>query len=99
MTEQADFVGFMSFESSPPENQGTNQSPSPYTGKPKFKPKKFAPKITQPRVLHTEGTMAFYAKSRFDLEGQYPVEDWDWNLLSVQAAGLEAPTQESPNGK
>jgi hypothetical protein len=101
VTEQADFVGFMSFESSPPESQGANQSPSPYTGKqPKFKPKKFAPKITQPRVLHTEGTMAFYAKSRFDLESQYPVEDWDWNFLSVQAAGLEAPpVQDFPNGK
>ncbi len=84
VTEQSDFVGYMSFES-PIENQGTNQQPTPplYAGK-KIKPKKFAPKITQPRVIHTEGTMAFYAKSRFDLESQYPVEDWDWNFLSVQ---------------
>lgn len=96
VTEQADFVGYMSFESSPPENQATNQPPFPYTGKQKIKPKKFAPKITQPRVICTEGTMAFYAKSRFDLEGQYSVDDWDWNFLSVQATigekGEKAPT-------
>jgi hypothetical protein len=98
VTEQADFVGYMSFESSPPENQATNQFPSTYTGKQKFKPKKIAPKITQPRIIYTEGTMAFYAKSRFDLEGQYSVDDWDWNFLSVQATIGEKvpPVQDVP---
>lgn len=93
VTEQADFVGFMSFESPLVDSQGTNHfQPTPSAGK-KIKPKKFAPTVTQLRVIHTEGTMAFYAKSRFDLADKYAADDWNWDFLSVKATivGEEAP--------
>lgn len=79
LTEQADFVGYMTNES--PDQKNSEQSSSRRNPT----PKKFGKRIVlKNRIINTEATQAFYAKTRYKLESRYPMEEWDWDLLSVQ---------------
>lgn len=93
VTEQSDFVGYMTNEA--PDGKNPTEQNNP---RKKPAPKKFGQRIAlQNRIIHTEATQAFYAKTRFELENKYPMEKWNWNLLSIPS--LEASptdTDEEP---
>lgn len=89
LTEQSDFVGYMVKEALDEKNPLEQRNPKKKPGQ-----KKLGKRIVlRNRIIYTEATQEFYAKTRFDLEPQYKMDEWEWDLLSIRPTGLEQPEQ------
>lgn len=84
VTEQCDLVAFIAFDNRLVDSESQGIIPNAPTRRFVPKKKSLAPRLSMNRMIYTEGTLQYYAKSRYDLAEYYTINEWEWSLLSIQ---------------